>query len=135
MARRSRAEAIHPGYGFLCENAQFVRACEREGIKFIGPSAHSMEMMGSKTRARQTMKKAGVPFVPGTEKGLESLDRALEFAEKIGYPVMLKAAAGGGGKGMRQVRRRRGDALGASTDALGGATRIRRQRGVSRKAD
>jgi len=104
VARRSGAEAIHPGYGFLSENAQFVNACQREGIKFIGPSAQAMEMMGSKTRARQTMKKAGVPFVPGSEKGLESLDRALEFAEKIGYPVMLKAAAGGGGKGMRQVR-------------------------------
>ncbi len=104
VARRSGAEAIHPGYGFLSENAKFAATCEHAGIKFIGPSAHSMEMMGSKTRARQTMKKAGVPFVPGSEKGLENLDRALEFAEKIGYPVMLKAAAGGGGKGMRQVR-------------------------------
>ena len=104
VARRSGAEAIHPGYGFLSENSKFAATCERAGIKFIGPSAHSMEMMGSKTRARQTMKKAGVPFVPGSEKGLENLDRALEFAEKIGYPVMLKAASGGGGKGMRQVR-------------------------------
>ena len=135
VARRSGAEAIHPGYGFLSENAQFVKACEREGIKFIGPSAHSMEMMGSKTRARQTMKKAGVPFVPGSEKGLESVDRALESAEKIGYPVMLKAAAGGGGKGMRQVRHAGGDALGLRPDALGGATRIRRQRGLHREAD
>jgi acetyl-CoA carboxylase biotin carboxylase subunit len=104
VARRSGAEAIHPGYGFLSENTQFVTSCEREGIKFIGPSARSMEMMGSKTRARQTMKKAGVPFVPGSEKGLESVGRALDFAGKIGYPVMLKAAAGGGGKGMRPVR-------------------------------
>jgi acetyl-CoA carboxylase, biotin carboxylase subunit len=104
VARRSGAEAIHPGYGFLSENAKFARACEAAGIKFIGPSAASMEMMGSKTRARQNMKKAGVPFVPGSEKGLESPEAAERLAEEIGYPVMLKAAAGGGGKGMRLVR-------------------------------
>ena len=97
------AEAIHPGYGFLSENARFARACREAGIVFIGPSPESMEMMGSKTRARQNMKKAGVPFVPGTEKGLESVEQGLEVAEQVGYPVMLKAAAGGGGKGMRLV--------------------------------
>ena len=104
VARRSGAEAIHPGYGFLSENAKFARACKEAGFKFIGPSAESMEMMGSKTRARQNMKKAGVPFVPGSEKGLESAEAAEKLAGEIGYPVMLKAAAGGGGKGMRLVR-------------------------------
>ncbi len=104
VARRSGAEAIHPGYGFLSENPRFARACAKAGFKFIGPSAESMEMMGSKTRARQNMKKAGVPFVPGSEKGLESPEAAEALAAKIGYPVMLKAAAGGGGKGMRLVR-------------------------------
>ena len=102
VARRSGAEAIHPGYGFLSENAKFARACKEAGVKFIGPTAESMEMMGSKTRARQHMKKAGVPFVPGSEHGLE-FDGIERMAEQIGYPVMLKAAAGGGGKGMRMV--------------------------------
>ena len=102
VARRSHAEAIHPGYGFLSENASFSRACRDAGIKFIGPSPESMEMMGSKTRARQNMKRAGVPFVPGSEHGLD-LPAAERLAEQIGYPVMLKAAAGGGGKGMRMV--------------------------------
>ncbi len=102
VARRSGAEAIHPGYGFLSENANFARACREAGVKFIGPTAESMDMMGSKTRARQNMKKAGVPFVPGSERGLE-FDGIARMAEQIGYPVMLKAAAGGGGKGMRMV--------------------------------
>jgi acetyl-CoA carboxylase biotin carboxylase subunit len=103
VARRSGSQAIHPGYGFLSENANFARACEQSGVKFVGPTAAAMEMMGSKTRARQNMKKAGVPFVPGSEKGLESFEAAERLAEQIGYPVMLKAAAGGGGKGMRAV--------------------------------
>jgi len=102
-AKRCGAEAIHPGYGFLSENATFARACKDAGIKFIGPSPESIEMMGSKTRARQHMQKAGVPVVPGTSQGLESLAEAKSVAGKIGYPVMLKAAAGGGGKGMRPV--------------------------------
>ncbi len=102
-AHKAGAEAIHPGYGFLSENAKFARACREAGIKFIGPTPEAMEMMGSKTRARQNMKKAGVPFVPGSEKGLESAEAAERLAEQIGYPVMLKAAAGGGGKGMRAV--------------------------------
>jgi acetyl-CoA carboxylase biotin carboxylase subunit len=104
VARRSGAQAIHPGYGFLSENATFARACEQANVKFVGPTAAAMAMMGSKTRARQNMKKAGVPFVPGTEKGLESFEAAERLAEQIGYPVMLKAAAGGGGKGMRAVQ-------------------------------
>jgi acetyl-CoA carboxylase, biotin carboxylase subunit len=103
VAKRSGADAIHPGYGFLSENAKFAQACGNAGVKFIGPSPVSMEMMGSKTRARQEMEKAGVPFVPGTSRGLESGEQAEEMAGKIGYPVMLKAAAGGGGKGMRLV--------------------------------
>ena len=103
VARRSGAEAIHPGYGFLSENAKFAQACADAGMKFIGPTPLSMEMMGSKTRARQEMEKAGVPLVPGTSRGLESPEEATRVAERIGYPVMLKAAAGGGGKGMRLV--------------------------------
>ncbi len=102
-ARRSGADAIHPGYGFLSENARFAHACAQAGIKFIGPTAASMEMMGSKTRARQHMEKANIPFVPGTSRGLESAEEAAHVAEQIGFPVMLKAAAGGGGKGMRLV--------------------------------
>jgi acetyl-CoA carboxylase biotin carboxylase subunit len=105
-ARLSGADAIHPGYGFLSENARFAEACAEAGIKFIGPTAASMEIMGSKTRARQHMEKAGIPFVPGTSRGLESAQEAEEVAARIGYPVMLKAAAGGGGKGMRLVHRR-----------------------------
>ncbi len=102
-AKRSGADAIHPGYGFLSENPRFAHACGEAGVKFIGPTAASMEMMGSKTRARQHMERAGVPFVPGTSRGVESVEEAAQVSEKIGYPVMLKAAAGGGGKGMRLV--------------------------------
>jgi acetyl-CoA carboxylase biotin carboxylase subunit len=105
VAKRSGAEAIHPGYGFLSENARFAQACADAGVKFIGPTAAAMDAMGSKTRARQAMEKAGIPFVPGTSRGLDSVEQAVQVAEKIGYPVMLKAAAGGGGKGMRLVHR------------------------------
>jgi acetyl-CoA carboxylase biotin carboxylase subunit len=104
IAKRSGADAIHPGYGFLSENAKFAQACADTGVKFIGPTAAAMEAMGSKTRARQAMEKAGVPFVPGTSRGVESLGEAEKVAARIGYPVMLKAAAGGGGKGMRLVQ-------------------------------
>src|SRR3954469_2152155 len=103
VAQRSGADAVHPGYGFLSENAQFPRACAAAGVKFIGPPATAMEAMGSKTRARQAMEAAGVPFVPGTARGLESFAEAQDAADRIGYPIMLKAAAGGGGKGMRLV--------------------------------
>jgi acetyl-CoA carboxylase, biotin carboxylase subunit len=102
-AKRSGAEGIHPGYGFLSENAQFARACAEAGLKFIGPPPSAMELMGSKTRARQAMQAAGVPFVPGSARGL-TVSEAEELATKVGYPVMIKAAAGGGGKGMRLVR-------------------------------
>ncbi len=103
VAARSGADAIHPGYGFLSENAKFAQACADAGVKFIGPTPAAMEAMGSKTRARQAMEKAGVPFVPGTSRGVQSFEQAEQVAAKIGYPVMLKAAAGGGGKGMRLV--------------------------------
>jgi acetyl-CoA carboxylase biotin carboxylase subunit len=103
VARRCGAEAIHPGYGFLSENAQFARACADAGIKFIGPPPSAMELMGSKTRARTAMQSAGVPMVPGSAKGL-TLAEAEELAAEVGFPVMIKAAAGGGGKGMRMVR-------------------------------
>jgi acetyl-CoA carboxylase biotin carboxylase subunit len=103
VAKRSGADAIHPGYGFLSENAKFAQACADAGVKFIGPTAAAMEAMGSKTRARQAMEKAGIPFVPGTSRGVESFGEAEQVAARIGYPVMLKAAAGGGGKGMRLV--------------------------------
>lgn len=103
IAKRSGAEAIHPGYGFLSENAKFASACADVGVKFIGPTAAAMEAMGSKTKARQAMERAGIPFVPGTARGLESLAQAEKISVGIGFPVMLKAAAGGGGKGMRLV--------------------------------
>ena len=103
VAARSGAEAIHPGYGFLSENARFAKACVDAGVKFIGPTAAAMDAMGSKTKARQAMERAGVPFVPGTSRGLDSVEQARDVADRIGYPVMLKAAAGGGGKGMRLV--------------------------------
>src|SRR5438270_10576130 len=103
VAKQCGAKAIHPGYGFLSENAEFADACERAGVKFIGPSAAAMRLMGSKTSARRAVEAADVPMVPGSSRGL-SREEAKSTAEKIGYPVMLKAAAGGGGKGMRVVR-------------------------------
>src|SRR5579862_873172 len=106
VAKRTGAEAIHPGYGFLSENSKFAQACANAGVKFIGPTPQAMERMGSKTRARQEMEKAGVPLVPGTSRGLASAEEGEEVAERIGYPIMLKAAAGGGGKGMRLVNSR-----------------------------
>ena len=101
-ARRTGAEAVHPGYGFLSENAEFARRCAQAGLKFIGPSAAAMEQMGSKTRARQTAAAADVPMVPGSS-ALASAQGAEAAAKKLGYPVLVKAAAGGGGKGMRRV--------------------------------
>src|ERR671928_181428 len=97
----SGAEAVHPGYGFLAENAAFARACEKAGVVFIGPPADAIDAMGSKTRARELMEAAGGPIVPGTTEPVETAERAAEIAEEIGYPVAVKAAGGGGGKGFR----------------------------------
>src|SRR4029077_13416636 len=89
-AKRSGAEAVHPGYGFLAENPKFRRACDEAGIVFIGPSAEAMELMGSKTAARHALIEAGLPVVPGTDKNLESLEEVTRFAREIGFPVILK---------------------------------------------
>ena len=102
-AARHGVEAIHPGYGFLSENAEFAAACEAAGFVFIGPPADAIRKMGSKTEARRLAKAAGAPVVPGTDRGLSGPDEARSVAEACGYPVMLKASAGGGGKGMRRV--------------------------------
>jgi len=103
-AKRSGAEAIHPGYGFLAENAEFARACEETGIVFIGPPVSAMELMGSKTAARHALIHEGLPVVPGADRNLENFAEIARIAREIGYPVMLKASAGGGGKGLRMVR-------------------------------
>src|SRR2546422_8569374 len=101
-AERSGAEAVHPGYGFLSENAEFARAVQEAGLIFIGPPPEAMEVMGSKTSARRAAIEAGVSVVPGTTQPLRDFEEARETALRFGYPVMLKAAAGGGGKGKRQ---------------------------------
>ncbi len=102
-AEITNADAIHPGYGFLSENAKFSQICEEHDIKFIGASADMINRMGDKATAKATMKEAGVPTVPGSEGILESIEEAAKIAEEMGYPVMLKATAGGGGRGMRAV--------------------------------
>jgi acetyl-CoA carboxylase biotin carboxylase subunit len=102
-ARKSGAEAVHPGYGFLAENAVFARLCEKEGLVFIGPNSAALELVGDKVRARQTMEKAGVPTVPGMKSCSASAEEFRAAARALGYPVMVKASAGGGGKGMRIV--------------------------------
>ena len=104
-ASRHGVQAIHPGYGFLSENAEFAAACTHAGFVFIGPSAGSIRQLGSKTAARRLAKASGAPVVPGTEEPAADLDRARAAARELGYPVLLKAAAGGGGKGMRRVDR------------------------------
>jgi acetyl-CoA carboxylase biotin carboxylase subunit len=105
IAKRCGADAVHPGYGFLSENASFAEACAEAGVIFIGPPASAMAVLGSKTRARQAADAVGMPRVPGSVTGLADAAEALCVAAEIGYPVMLKAAAGGGGKGMRAVHR------------------------------
>jgi acetyl-CoA carboxylase, biotin carboxylase subunit len=104
-AKKTGADAVHPGYGFLAENAAFARACGDAGLMFVGPSPESIEAMGSKTESRQRMKAAGVPVVPGLVEAVKSVDEIVEFARSAGYPIMIKASAGGGGKGLRFVER------------------------------
>ncbi len=103
VAGETGAEAIHPGYGFLAENSEFSRRCEKEGVIFIGPNSTALELVGDKVRSRQTMEKAGVPIIPGMKRIVREISEFEPEAEKIGYPVMIKASAGGGGKGMRVV--------------------------------
>jgi acetyl-CoA carboxylase biotin carboxylase subunit len=98
------AEAIHPGYGFLSENEQFARMVEEHGFAFIGPKPEHIATMGDKVMAKQTVKALGLPVVPGSEGALESVEAGLAFAKEAGYPVLIKAASGGGGKGMKVVR-------------------------------
>ena len=102
-AEITNADAIHPGYGFLSENSKFSKMCEEHQIKFIGASSKMIEKMGNKSTAKATMKSAGVPIIPGSEGIIDNYKKALKIAKKIGYPVMLKASSGGGGKGMRSV--------------------------------
>jgi acetyl-CoA carboxylase, biotin carboxylase subunit len=103
LAKEIKADAIHPGYGFLSENAAFIKTVEDNGLTFIGPSSESVKLMGSKTEARKTMIKHGVPVVPGTSDPIRDVEEGKSSAGEIGYPVLLKASAGGGGKGMRKV--------------------------------
>jgi pyruvate carboxylase subunit A len=103
---KSGAEAVHPGYGFLSENPRFAEACEKAGITFIGPSSRAMSMIGSKIEARRVMKKAGVPVVPGSDGEVKGIEDVYRVAEEIGFPVVLKASAGGGGIGMKVVNQR-----------------------------
>ncbi len=105
VAHKIGAEAIHPGYGFLSENEDFADRCEKEGIVFIGPSGKTIESVGSKIEAKKTMRDAGIPVIPGSENGIEDLDEAILVAEAIGFPVIVKASAGGGGIGMKVVRK------------------------------
>ena len=102
LAKQVGCDAIHPGYGFLSENAEFARLCEEQGIRFIGPHSSVIHKMGDKTQARDSMRAAGVPVTPGSEGNLKDLDDAIQLAGQIGYPVMLKATSGGGGRGIRR---------------------------------
>ena len=102
-AKTTGAEAVHPGYGFLAENADFARACADNDLVFIGPAPECIERMGDKSSARETMKACGVPTVPGSDGCIETAAEAKAFADSVGYPVLIKATAGGGGKGMREV--------------------------------
>ncbi|MFM7092165.1 MAG: biotin carboxylase N-terminal domain-containing protein, partial [Bacteroidota bacterium] len=102
-ALKAGADGIHPGYGFLSENADFAQKVTEAGITFIGPTPEAIDLMGNKIAARETVRKQGVPLVPGNKNQLTTLSQAREIASEIGYPILIKAAAGGGGKGMRKV--------------------------------
>ena len=116
------ADAIHPGFGFLSENASFARTCEKCGITFIGPDSHSIEMLGDKAAAKEAMKAAGVPVIPGSEGAVKAMEDAVRIAEEIGYPVMVKASAGGGGRGIR---------IAESADKLEGMVNAAKQEALS----
>ena len=103
IAKESEVEAIHPGYGFLSENGEFAERCQKEGLIFIGPSSHVINQMGDKIIARSIMDTAGVPVIPGTDGAVGSAEEAIRLAKGIGYPIMIKASAGGGGIGMEVV--------------------------------
>ena len=103
IARHAGCDALHPGYGFLAENPALARACTKKGVTFVGPSVEAMERLGAKTAARQLAHEAGVPMVPGVREPIEHIEEAQRIAAEIGYPILLKAVAGGGGKGMRMV--------------------------------
>ena len=102
-ARITGSDSIHPGFGFLSENAKFAKICEESNIKFIGPKFEVIEKMGNKSNSKEMMKKAGIPVIPGSDGALKSLEDAAKTAKEIGYPVLLKASSGGGGKGIRIV--------------------------------
>jgi pyruvate carboxylase subunit A len=128
IAKKSGAEAVHPGYGFLAENYRFAKVCHDEGVVFIGPSSKTIQAMGSKIGSKKMMKGAGVPVLPGTDDGIKDINDAKKVAEEIGYPVIVKASAGGGGIGMQIVNDERSleDAITASMriarSAFGDAT-------------
>ena len=124
VAAQAGCDALHPGYGFLAENPELPRACAEAGITFVGPSAEAMERLGSKTAARELAHRAGVPMVPGVRESIPQLEAARRIAEEIGYPILLKAVAGGGGKGMRMV---------ASANELPAAWRERAIRSLSKR--
>ena len=105
LAKNKNVDAIHPGYGFLSENSEFARLCKKNGIIFIGPHAEVMDSLGDKIQSKIVAKSADVPTIPGIEKPIKSEKEAYEFARECGYPVMIKAAAGGGGRGMRIVHK------------------------------
>ncbi|MEM6540152.1 MAG: biotin carboxylase N-terminal domain-containing protein, partial [Bacteroidota bacterium] len=105
VAKTLNVDGIHPGYGFLSENADFAEAVEKNGIIFIGPKSHAIRVMGSKLAAKEAVKKYNIPMVPGIDEAITDVDKAHEIAREIGFPVLIKASAGGGGKGMRIVDR------------------------------
>ncbi|MCK5300416.1 MAG: ATP-grasp domain-containing protein, partial [Thermoplasmatales archaeon] len=103
IALKAKAEGIHPGYGFMAENSEFAERCHKNGIEFIGPPVNSMKLMGSKINSKKSMMKAGVHVVPGITEAISDYEKAKDFADEIGYPIMLKASAGGGGIGIQMV--------------------------------
>lgn len=120
IAKKTHAEAIHPGYGFLAENTEFARACETNGIVFIGPTSQAIELLGDKIASKKTMSKAGIPVIPGSDGAITQEKEVLTVAEEIGFPVLIKAAGGGGGKGMRVVREQK-DLVASMKQAIGEA--------------